>query len=80
MPTGFEPWLSALPADEAARIREEALRRMGPEPDAFESFRWYLELRTHHDEDSLRDVRALRGKRLGSGAKHADQVVSLIYM
>ncbi|MCY1037163.1 DUF4326 domain-containing protein [Corallococcus sp. BB11-1] len=78
--TYFEPWLSALPADEAARIREEALRRMGPEPDAFESFRWYLELRTRHDADFLRDVRALRGKRLGCWCKpgpcHADVLVA----
>lgn len=65
----FEPWLRDLPAEEAARVREEALRRMGPDEDAFESFRWYLELRTRHDAEFLRDVRTLRGKRLGCWCK-----------
>ena len=72
----FEPWLSALSEEEQQRLRAEALRRMGPEADAFESFRWYLELRTRHDADWLAAVRALRGKRLGCWCKpgpcHAD--------
>ncbi|HYO56159.1 MAG TPA: hypothetical protein VEU50_25580, partial [Archangium sp.] len=33
----FEPWLSALSEEEQQRLRAEALRRMGPEADAFES-------------------------------------------
>ncbi|MFP2906201.1 DUF4326 domain-containing protein [Pyxidicoccus sp. 3LFB2] len=72
----FEPWLGALPAEEQQQIREEALRRMGPDADAFESFRWYLELRARHDADYHADVLGLRGKRLGCWCKpgpcHAD--------
>lgn len=72
----FVPWLGALPADEQQRIREEALRRMGPDADAFESFRWYLELRVQHDADYRTAVLGLRGKRLGCFCKpgpcHAD--------
>lgn len=72
----FVPWLGALPAEEQQRIREEALRRMGPDADAFESFRWYLELRVQHDADYRAAVLGLRGKRLGCFCKpgpcHAD--------
>ncbi len=72
----FDPWLGALPEAQQQRVREEALRRMGPGVDAFESFRWYLELRTRHDADWRADVLTLRGKRLGCWCKpgpcHAD--------
>jgi len=72
----FEPWLGTLPEAEQARIREEALRRMGPDADAFDAFRWYLALRTRHDADYRAAVLTLRGKRLGCWCKpgpcHAD--------
>lgn len=67
--TYFAPWLTALPEDEQQRVREEALHRMGPDVDPFESFRWYLELRTRHDADYRDAVRGLRGKRLGCWCK-----------
>ncbi|WP_255208607.1 DUF4326 domain-containing protein [Myxococcus sp. AM009] len=51
--TYFAPWLGTLPETEQERIREEALRRMGPEEDAFDAFRWCLALRTRHDADIL---------------------------
>jgi len=52
------------------------MRRMGPDADAFESFRWCLELRVQHDADYRAAVLGLRGKRLGCfrkpGPCHAD--------
>ncbi|AKF84463.1 hypothetical protein MFUL124B02_43060 [Myxococcus fulvus 124B02] len=76
----FAPWVAELPGAEPQRIHEEALHRMGPDVDAFESFRWYLELRSRHDAAWREDVLALRGKRLGCWCKpgpcHADVLVS----
>jgi|SRR5215217_7358699 len=76
----FVPWLGALPEAEQKKVHAEALRRMGPDVDPFESFRWYLELRTRHDAAWREDVLALRGKRLGCWCKpgpcHADVLVS----
>jgi len=72
----FEPWLASLPTPEREALLAEAWRRMGPDEDAFDSFRWYLELRTRHDPAFLTDVLALKGKRLGCWCKpgpcHAD--------
>lgn len=72
----FAPWLGELPEADQQRIREEALRRMGPKADAIESFRWYLELRVQYDADYRKDLLGLRGKRLGCWCKpgpcHAD--------
>ena len=77
----FEPWLVHLPAPEREALLSEARRRMGPDEDAFDSFRWYLERRTREDPAFLADVRALKGKRLGCWCKpkrcHGDEIVCL---
>ncbi|OJH40372.1 DUF4326 domain-containing protein [Cystobacter ferrugineus] len=78
----FDLWLAALSESEREHVLAEALRRMGPEADAFESYRWYLELRTRHDPAFLADVLALRGNRLGCWCKpgpcHADVLAAWV--
>jgi len=80
--TYFGAWLAPLPEAEQQAIRDEARRRMGPDVDAFESYRWYLELRARHDPAWRDDVLALRGKRLGCWCKpgpcHADVLVAWV--